>query len=140
MHRVTTPLLLNALYEISFWANIQYEHTIVLTENIPNMPINSKRELLAMRKQWKHIKNQAESLMEAIGNHYHNRPIPDWYDRVWKLTLESQKANKEFIDFLMKLARSSKHDDTVQLLIHHIYEESQYFMRILNTIHKLLSA
>ena len=140
MHTITTPMLLNALYEISFWSNIQYEHTIILTENIPNMPASLKRDLLQMRKEWKGIHQRAETLRDQIGSRYRPMPLQVWRDEVAKLVKESQKLNKQFINTLTELAKITRNNETIQLLLHHIYEESQYFMRILDTTEKLLRA
>ena len=139
MYNVTTPMLLNALYEISFWSNIQYEHTIVITETIPEIPVSIKNKILIKRKEWKKINKQSEELRTSIGNMYYPYPLSEWYDEGWKLTLKSQKINNEFMELLAELAKVIN-DETVQLLLHHIFEESQYFMRILNTIRRLMSA
>ena len=139
MYNVTTPMLLNALYEISFWSNIQYEHTIVITETVPEIPVSIKNKILTKRKEWKKINKQSEELRTSIGNTYYPYPSSEWYDEGWKLTLESQKINNEFMEILAELAKAIN-DETAQLLLHHIFEESQYFMRILNTIRRLMSA
>jgi hypothetical protein len=139
VYNVTTPMLLNALYEISFWSNIQYEHTIVITETIPEIPVSIKNKILIKRKEWKKINKQSEELRTSIGNMYYPYPLSEWYDEGWKLTLKSQKINNEFMELLAELAKVIN-DETVQLLLHHIFEESQYFMRILNTIRRLMSA
>jgi len=139
VYNVTTPMLLNALYEISFWSNIQYEHTIVITETVPEIPVSIKNKILTKRKEWKKINKQSEELRTSIGNTYYPYPSSEWYDEGWKLTLESQKINNEFMEILAELAKAIN-DETAQLLLHHIFEESQYFMRILNTIRRLMSA
>ncbi len=140
MHTITTPMLLNALYEISFWTNIQYEHTIVLTETIRNMPESLKRDMLRMRREWKNLHQRAETLRDQIGNRYRPMPLQVWRDEVAKLVRDSKKLNQEFIGKLSELAKITRNNETAQLLIHHIYEESQYFMRILDTTEKLLRA
>ncbi|OEF96205.1 DUF2935 domain-containing protein [Desulfuribacillus alkaliarsenatis] len=139
MYSVTTPMLLNSIYEISFWSNIQYEHTIVFTETIDNIPEAQKNKLVAMRKEWKSIHEKAVEIRDKIGEKYQPYPESDWFDAVWKLVLEAEKLNKEFIELLIELGKLYPDNDTIQLLVHHVYEESGYFMRILATIKKLMS-
>lgn len=139
MYNVTTPMLLNSLYEIAFWSNIQYEHTIVFTETLPVLPADVKAKVLVKRKEWKSLKEQAVAIRETIGNRYQPYPSSEWYDKVWTLTLEAERINKEFIDLLKEIGKTVGPDPTAQLLLHHVYEESNYFMRLLITIRKLMS-
>lgn len=132
-------MLLNSLYEIAFWSNIQYEHTIVFTETLPALPTDVKAKVLVKRKEWKAINEQAVAIRDSIGNRYQPYPGSEWYDQVWTLTLESERINKEFIDLLKEIGKTIGPDPTAQLLLHHVYEESNYFMRLLITIRKLMS-
>lgn len=129
-------LPLRILDEAEFWKQQEAEHTVVIRELVKGLEEKYVKKLKEWDKACSRTRQQVLSYIETV-NRSTGQISSELYQQILSLVRFCLQQSASFIAFCRELMENSepiRSNPTAQVVMHHIIDESEYFIGIARTI------
>lgn len=132
---LSVPLMVDPLWEIQFWFDIQGAHTLLLEERLPDLENRFKGELEKIRGTLTMEKDKAAALYREFMNQPY-WPEARLINEFKEILYEAGKVSRQLVKILETILQESTSivGERQKMTLSHMLRESEYFLRILRVI------